>query len=170
VVLRKELPQPWQEGTLDKEGDMKCMRWNPFYFAISWLFLVSGSAMLALGLPQAKDEEWKAPPRASKKENPIPADEKSIARGKALYTEHCLSCHGATGKGDGPAAKDLPKKCGDLSNPKMWEQTDGDFFWKITEGKPPMTGYEKLLDKNDRWHVINYMRTLAPKPKAGDTK
>jgi mono/diheme cytochrome c family protein len=150
---------------------------NPTLYKTLWtatlLLAVFGSgAILARGQGQAGkgDEEWKAPPRASQKENPIPADEKSIARGKALYNEHCLSCHGATGKGDGPAAKDLPKKCGDLSNPKMWEQTDGAFFWKITEGKPPMTGYEKLLEKNDRWHVVNYMRTLAPKPKEDKTK
>lgn len=112
-------------------------------------------------------EEWKAPARASKRKNPVSADEKSLAAGKAVYVRDCLSCHGAAGKGDGPAAKDLPKKSGDLSDPKMWEQTDGALFWKISEGKAPMTGYEKLLGEEDRWHVVNYLRTLAPKPKEG---
>jgi mono/diheme cytochrome c family protein len=151
---------------------MKPMRWQSFGILTLSLAAFGSGAVVALGHGQAGkgDKEWKAPPRASKKENPIPPDEKSVARGKALYTEHCLSCHGASGKGDGPAAKDLPKKCGDLSNPKMWEQTDGTLFWKISEGKPPMTGYEKLLSKDDRWHVVNYMRTLAPKPKGSETK
>ncbi len=112
-------------------------------------------------------EEWKAPARASRRKNPVPPDEKSLATGKAIYVRDCLSCHGAAGKGDGPAAKDLPKKCGDLSDPKQWEQTDGALFWKISEGKAPMTGYEKLLSEEDRWHVVNYLRTLAPKPKEG---
>jgi mono/diheme cytochrome c family protein len=127
---------------------------------------------LAVGHDQGGkgEEEWKAPLRASKKTNPIPADAASIARGKELYAQQCLSCHGATGKGDGSAAKDLPKKCGDLSNPKTWDQSDGALFWKITEGKTPMPAYEKLLKDEERWHVVNYMRTLAPKPSEGEKK
>jgi mono/diheme cytochrome c family protein len=110
-------------------------------------------------------EEWKAPARASKRKNPIPADEKSITRGKDLYAQNCLSCHGATGKGDGPAAKDLPKKVHDLADAKTVGETDGALFWKITEGKAPMTSYEKLLSEEDRWHVVNYLRKLAPSKK-----
>jgi mono/diheme cytochrome c family protein len=110
------------------------------------------------------DEEWKAPARAAQKQNPIPADANSIAVGKAVYTKECFSCHGATGKGDGPAAKALEKPPGDLSNPKMWDQTDGALFWKITTGRKPMPTNEKLLTEEQRWHVINYIRTLAPHP------
>lgn len=109
-------------------------------------------------------EEWKAPARAARKKNPIPADEKSIALGKAVYVKECLSCHGATGAGDGPAAKDLNPKPRDLRTKAMWEQTDGSLFWKLTEGKKPMPSYDKLLSEDDRWHVINYTRsTYAPK-------
>jgi high-affinity iron transporter len=36
-----------------------------------------------------------------------PAKAPDLARGKALYQEHCASCHGMTGAGDGPAAKGL---------------------------------------------------------------
>jgi mono/diheme cytochrome c family protein len=129
--------------------------------------------VLALGAREAPGqvpppqgaEEWKAPARAAKKKNPVPADEKSIAAGKAVYIGQCFSCHGATGKGDGPAAKDLPRKAGDLSNPKMDEQSDGALFWKITEGRTPMPTYEKLLKEEDRWAVVNYVRTLVPREK-----
>jgi len=110
-------------------------------------------------------EEWKAPARAAKKKNPIPSDEKSVAAGKAVYLGQCFTCHGATGKGDGPAAKDLPKKAGDLSNPRMDEQSDGALFWKITEGRTPMPTYEKLLKEEDRWAVVNYVRTLVSREK-----
>jgi mono/diheme cytochrome c family protein len=140
------------------------------------------TAVLALGAgmslgasaqsdPKPAQEEWVAPIRASKKKNPIPADEKSVALGKAVYIRECLSCHGSTGKGDGPAAKDLIRKAGDLSSPKMWAQSDGALFWKISEGRTPMPTFEKLIkDENDRWHVINYVRTLAPKPDEKGTK
>jgi mono/diheme cytochrome c family protein len=122
--------------------------------AVSWSF--------ALG----DEEEWKAPARASRKENPIPADDKSVATGKDLYTKECYSCHGTKGKGDGPGARDLTKNPGDLSKPEMWKQTDGALFWKITEGKKPMPSMEKTWSEDQRWNVVNYVRTLAPKPPA----
>jgi mono/diheme cytochrome c family protein len=139
---------------------------RPFLIVMVFSVLISGLLLSTKLFSEDanKDEEWKAPARASKKPNPIPADENSIAAGKIVYTKECFSCHGTTGKGDGPAAKDLKKSPGDLSNPKMWEQTDGALFWKITTGKTPMASYEKLLTEEQRWNVINYVRILAPHP------
>lgn len=108
--------------------------------------------------------EWIAPARAAKKKNPIAVDAASLAKGKTLYTKECASCHGNAGKGDGPAAKALEKHPGDLSLPKLWDQTDGAIFWKLTEGRKPMPSNLLTMSEDDRWHVINYTRTLAPKP------
>jgi mono/diheme cytochrome c family protein len=136
---------------------------------LSGVWAVPGAGVCTVS--QAAGDEWKAPARQAKRNNPVAADEKSIAAGKVVYQKECLSCHGTTGKGDGPATKDLPKKCGDLSDSKLWAQTDGALFWKISEGKTPMPAYDKLLkEENDRWSVINYIRTLAPKPKEGEKK
>ncbi len=110
--------------------------------------------------PQQK-EDWKAPERAAKKKNPVAADEKSLAAGKAVYTQNCLSCHGGGGKGDGPAAKDLPQKVGDLAAARVTANTDGALFWKITEGRAPMPTYEKLLSEEQRWQVIVYVRSIT---------
>jgi len=129
--------------------------------------VLTGALTLVVSLApsRAADEEpWKAPARAAKKANPIPSDEKSIAAGKVLYGRECLSCHGSLGKGDGPAAKDLEKSPGDLSKPTMWDQTDGAVFWKLTNGKKPMPSFEKNLTDDERWQVVDYIRTLAPKP------
>jgi mono/diheme cytochrome c family protein len=109
-------------------------------------------------------EDWTAPPRAARRKNPIAADAASIAAGKTLYAQQCLSCHGDKGKGDGTAAKDLEKKPGDLSSAKVQEQSDGSMFWKITEGRKPMPTFEKLLTEDQRWQVINYVRTLSAAP------
>jgi len=111
-----------------------------------------------LNADDAKPEEWKAPARAARKKNPVPVDDKSLARGQVVYAKECLSCHGEQGKGNGPAAKDLNPKPRDLSTPKIWEQTDGALFWKLTEGKKPMPTFEKSLSEEDRWNVINYIR------------
>jgi mono/diheme cytochrome c family protein len=119
------------------------------------------AAFLAADEPKP-GEEWKAPARASRKKNPIAADEKSLARGQAVYAKECLSCHGETGKGDGTAAVDLNPKPRDLRTPKIWEQSDGSLFWKLTEGRKPMPSYEKSVSEEDRWNVINYIHKLAP--------
>jgi mono/diheme cytochrome c family protein len=133
--------------------------------------LIAGvsAAALYLGAALAQDakpgaDEWIAPARAAKKKNPIEANEASLAKGKVVWAKECASCHGDKGKGDGPAVKDLEKKPEDLTLPKTLSQTDGALFWKITEGRKPMASYAQTLSEEDRWHVINYMRTLAPKP------
>jgi mono/diheme cytochrome c family protein len=132
--------------------------------------LAAGLLLAALGLgltvyaADSGQEEWKAPAYKARRKNPIPADDQSVAAGKALYVKNCLSCHGTLGKGDGPAAKDLDKQPGDLSSAKTREQSDGALFWKITQGRKPMPTFEKLLSEEERWHVINYARTFATPP------
>ena len=131
------------------------------------------AAVIALGaapyvlpvhsLADTPQEEWKAPARAARKKNPIAVDAKSLASGKAVFAAQCMSCHGPAGHGDGPAAKDLNPKPRNLSDPKIQEQSDGSIFWKITEGKKPMPTFEKLISEDDRWNVINYVRTLIAK-------
>jgi len=115
----------------------------------------------------APQEAWVAPARAAKKKNPLPADAANLAAGKNVYVAQCLQCHGTAGKGDGPAAKDLQTKPGDLSNPKLNEQSDGALFWKITEGRKPMPSFEKLLAEDQRWQAIIYVRTLSPQAADG---
>lgn len=107
---------------------------------------------------------WKAPARAAKKQNPFPADNASLQAGKRVYEAECSSCHGPKGKGDGPSAKDLEVPAGDLSNPALWGQSDGELFWKLTEGRKPMPSYAQTLTEEQRWHVVNFLRTLAKKP------
>jgi mono/diheme cytochrome c family protein len=125
--------------------------------------VVCGSLAVTLTAEESKPgDEWKAPARAARKKNPVAGDEKSLARGQAVYTKECLSCHGETGKGDGTAAADLNPKPRDLRTPKIWEQSDGSLFWKLTEGRKPMPSFEKSLSEDDRWNVINYIHKFAP--------
>jgi len=116
----------------------------------------------------AKDKkeakEWKVPAREARRANPVAADEKSIAAGKKLYVQECLDCHGGRGRGDGAGARDLDVRMPDLSDQKLWKQTDGSLFFKITEGREPMPATEDLSEEQ-RWHLVNYVRTLAPKPR-----
>lgn len=94
--------------------------------------------------------------------NPIPADETSLARGKALYQAHCLSCHGPDGRGDGPAAASLPAPPADLTVHAP-AHTDGELFRFIANGLrgTPMPAFKGTLSREDIWHLVNYIKSLA---------
>jgi len=140
--------------------------------AISALVVAMGTLVLvwmmsAALVRAAEGSAWEAPGRAARKPNPVAMSPTSIAVGKTVYTKECQACHGTGGKGDGPAGAFLTPKPSDLTNAKVWEQSDGALFWKITEGRKPMPSYEKTLTDEQRWSVINYMRsTFAPKSSA----
>jgi mono/diheme cytochrome c family protein len=108
-------------------------------------------------------EKWPAPADADKKKNPIQATEQSITQGKIVYTKNCNDCHGKKGKGDGPKSGDLEKQPRDFTKEDFQNQTDGSIFWKITEGRKPMPSFKKDLSEEQRWQVINYIRTLSKK-------
>ncbi len=116
---------------------------------------------------KAAASEWKAPEEAAKVPNPIAATPESMARGEALYGKACASCHGPLGHGDGKSAKILAKKPADLVL-FLPAQTDGELFWKLTEGKKPMPSFKKDLKPEQRWDVVNYLRKLTSSAK-GDS-
>ena len=134
-----------------------------------WFLSIAGFIIAALFVFGAGEtNQWRAPARVSARKNPIPANETSIALGKKIYERQCLTCHGIAGKGDGPMAAQLEKRPGNLSNPELWQQSDGALFWKVNEGHRPMPTFKNIMSDEERWPVINYVRTLAPKPVSKD--
>ena len=106
-------------------------------------------------------EEWKVPEKYENMKNPIPADE-DAAIGKSLYNKHCKSCHGKEGYGDGTKADDLEGDLGDFSSEEFQAQSDGALYYKSIIGRDDMPEYtKKIPDEDDRWLIVNYMRTLA---------
>jgi mono/diheme cytochrome c family protein len=106
-------------------------------------------------------EEWKVPAKYETMKNPI--DAKTDANiGKSLYSKHCKSCHGAEGYGDGPKADEMNGELGDFSSEEFQAQSDGALFYKTTIGRDDMPEFtKKMQDDEDRWLIVNYMRTLA---------
>lgn len=97
--------------------------------------------------------------------NPVPAEAQSIVAGQALYEQHCLLCHGPAGKGDGPAARALNPPPADLSvHAQLGVHSDGQLFEWIYHGIPgtPMPAFNEVLAEIDAWHLVNYIRQLAP--------
>lgn len=112
---------------------------------------------------------WTAPADAASVQNAVPSTPDSIRRGKSIYQDRCADCHGRKGRGDGSGGVDLECKPTDLTAATLSSQSDGALFWKLTQGRKPMPAYARKLSEEERWHVINFIRTLAPKPKQKPT-
>ena len=87
----------------------------------------------------------------------------SVARGAELFGQHCIACHGAGGKGDGPAAARLPKPPANLTEPHTALHTAGDLFWWLTHGRPAggMPGFESQMSVEERWDMVNFLRAFS---------
>lgn len=104
-------------------------------------------------------------PNMGAPENPVTADETSIARGTELFGINCSPCHGADGKGNGPVAAFLQeRKPADLTSPVLSSLSDGAIFLTISNGKLPfMVPLNENLTVRERWDVVNYVRVLQKK-------
>lgn len=98
----------------------------------------------------------------------VPYTAPSIARGAHLYREHCAACHGPAGYGDGPAARGLRPPPADLTARHTADHTAGDLFWWLSRGirGSAMPGFEDRLSPDDRWDLINFVRTLSTAERA----
>lgn len=110
------------------------------------------------------------PPEAAAVENPVPATEESVTTGAALYAQNCAVCHGETGEGDGPAAAGLEKEPANLHAGHVQANSDGALFWIISHGKPetPMPPWDNVLTEEERWHVVNFLRTFNDGQETGE--
>ncbi len=90
----------------------------------------------------------------------------SVARaedGKAIYSKKCVACHGASGKGDGPAAKALKPPPGDFAT-TVKEMSEADIAKFIKEGgmagKKHQAFGKKLSDEQIN-AVAGYVKSMA---------
>ena len=102
-------------------------------------------------------------PDIPKVTNPIPASAESNSRGEKLYVTYCSKCHGMTGNGAGPSAH------GFSTHPRQlwaWHNADKSadpyLFWFITNGRTDMPPWGVILSENERWDLVNYIKTIAP--------
>jgi mono/diheme cytochrome c family protein len=127
--------------------------------------LVSGLAAVALAFASlgtgvaAAQTPWVAPNAEKAKKSPLANDKKFVDQGAKLAQVNCATCHGAKGKGDGAAAAALTPKPADWTSSRVQDETDGELFWKISNGRGAMPPW-KHLPENDRWALIRYIRSL----------
>ncbi len=124
----------------------------------------------------------KSPPKPMQLSSNAPSSSQaSIDKGKALYQEvQCWKCHGQEGRGDGPSAFELKDKLGNKIFPadltKPWNFRGGasaqDLYRTIVTGLTgtPMPSFADALKEDERWDLINYVKSLAPSDKRPEVK
>lgn len=89
---------------------------------------------------------------------------KLLARGEVLFKQNCTSCHGESGRGDGPAATSLNPKPRNFTQPNSWKHgfRVTDIFTTITNGVKGtgMASFD-FIRPADRMAVVHYVRSLG---------
>lgn len=121
------------------------------------IFLLAGFNFI-----QAQSNSWTVPKEAVNVQNPLPKDAASIKNGSTLYKAYCSPCHGDKGKGDGAASASLNPKPADHTSAMVQAESDGTLYYKISEGHAhtAMPPFKAVLSADQRWAIINFMRTL----------
>lgn len=100
--------------------------------------------------------------------NPLPPlERKDSLEAARLYNINCAICHGADGKANGPLA--TSGKIGGVANltaEAYVAMADGTMFHSLYYGKNNMGSYASQLSRKQRWQIVQYVRSLQPKPAA----
>ena len=151
---------------------------------------LAAAALLAAGCRPASGPEASAPQQATGAQPakavavkmtfsglPVPTkpavDTVLLARGKVVYQQNCLPCHGVNGDGKGDAAAFLLPKPRNFvtanfrlrSTPPSHLPTDADLFRSVSLGMPgtPMPPWRVNLSDEDRWAVVEYLKSFSPR-------
>ncbi|HTP42353.1 MAG TPA: cytochrome c [Nitrospiria bacterium] len=85
------------------------------------------------------------------------------AKGKAVYDKHCAICHGAAGKGNGPASSMMNPKPADFTSEPVKKKSDEQLLKAIESGLPgtPMAPWKGSLTPEQIQDVLAYVRAFG---------
>lgn len=144
--------------------------------ALAAIFVVTimGNALLVSCGGQSQQSSTEQPqngtttPPAGETTPSTTSGEVSVATGQKVYTDRCVLCHGASGKGDGAGAAGLdPKPRDHTDGAYMNARTDDDLLGVIRNGKGNMPAWGSILSEAEQQSVLLYVRSLAVPPYPG---
>lgn len=103
--------------------------------------------------------------KAAKMKDPFDEDTVNLARGKVVFQNVCLQCHGekADGKGYLYTSGKYTYPPASLISQKTINRTDGEMYHIITVGFGIMPPHQIIVRPDDRWKAILYVRSLQKK-------
>lgn len=112
-------------------------------------------------------QQWQAPAEALSLVNPLKNSPDAAAKGREFYMQKCADCHGKEGKGNGWMSamtkrdgKALPAT--NLASKVVQANSDGELYWKITNGRSPMPAHRIRFEDYQRWAIVAFVRTFKP--------
>ena len=91
--------------------------------------------------------------------NPLAAEDTDDGRAVEMYDIYCRVCHGVAGAGDGSVGLKYNPQPMDLTLPYVQQQSDGQLYYTITHGGVIMPSYRFAMSSEDRWRIVQYLRT-----------
>jgi mono/diheme cytochrome c family protein len=84
-----------------------------------------------------------------------------LQKGKTLYEQHCLNCHGAGGKGDGPIGQSLIPPAANLT--LLDKKSDKAILDTIRNGRAvtAMPSWKAYLNQSAMRDLLAFLRTLS---------
>jgi cbb3-type cytochrome oxidase cytochrome c subunit len=98
--------------------------------------------------------------------NPLPVTEQNLLRGKEIFLQRCIGCHGVKGGGSGPAAPFLSPPPADFTSKDDaccgGDTGPGDFYYRILRGwtGTAMENFGERLSVDDIWRVVLFVKTI----------
>jgi len=105
---------------------------------------------------------WEVPAEYKTVKNPSQLNNANIKAGKSLFLINCKSCHGDPGKNNALPLVPAPP---DITSQQMQANTDGEIFHKITVGRLAMPSFEPTLTEDQRWKIVNFIKSYDPANK-----
>ncbi len=102
--------------------------------------------------------------------NPVPDTPDAAKEGGEHFQHHCQICHGLDGQNTGvPFAAKMAPPVADLSSKDVQDYADGQLKWIIENGIEPsgMPGWKGILEDDEMWKIVRYIRHLPPKGSLG---
>jgi cbb3-type cytochrome oxidase cytochrome c subunit/mono/diheme cytochrome c family protein len=98
--------------------------------------------------------------------DPLPVTDQNLLRGKEVFLDRCVGCHGLKGDGKGPGARFLSPPPADFTDKDDaccgGDTGPGDFYYRILRGWPgtAMENFGDRLSVDDIWRVVLFIKTI----------
>ncbi len=101
--------------------------------------------------------QWEIPDADKNKKAPNETSIELALKGKKIYKQACISCHGTPTQADGilPTATDL-------GSDKYFERLEGEAYYQIAIGMGAMPGFKDKYSEEEIWSVVHYVKTFNP--------